>query len=114
MHNIGEFLDGNRTLGGAKTLRTSLSSIRGYLDGFRPHGITIDEATVGTSNTLMVQYSSELEDYITDKESENRKAENQARVEATELFKSAPTLKLPELHNFDSWLSWKSSQTKMI
>ena len=114
MTNVGEFLDGNRTLGGAKTLRTSLSSIRGYLDGFRPHGITIDVATVWTSNALMMQYSSELENFITDKESENRRAENMARVEASELSKSAPTLKLPELHNFDSWLSWKSSHDAIL
>ena len=62
----------------------------------------------------MMQYSSELENFITDKESENRRAENQARVEASELSKSAPTLKLPELHNFDSWLSWKSSHDAIL
>ena len=114
MTDVGKFLDGNRTLGGAKTFRASLTSIKGYLDGFRPHGITINVDTVGTSNSIMLQYSTELENFITDKESENRKAENQARVEASELSKSAPTLKLPELHNFDSWLSWKSSHDAIL
>ena len=117
MSSIGDFLDKppeQRSLGAAKAFRSSLINIKTILEGLLPHGISMSEGIVGTSTLLMVQHQSELENLIQEKESERRMAENQARIEASEVSRSAPTLKLPDLFGFVNWLSWRNSAEALL
>lgn len=104
----------NKSLGAAKSLRSSLSNIRGMLEGLVLHGVILDPTTTGISGIDISNYASDLDDYISHRESQIRREENQSRVETQELSKSAPQLKLPELHGFSSWLSWKSQADLLL
>ena len=104
----------NKSLGAAKSLRSSLNNIRGMLEGLVLHGVILDRTSTGMSSVDISNFSSELDDYISQKESQIRREENQSRVETQELSKSAPQLKLPELHGFSSWLGWKSQADLLL
>ena len=114
---IAKFLDsapGARSLGRAKSLMASIKSSKTMIDSLKPAGIAATEDTVGISSVQIINYMSEIDNYITERESDNRKAEQQARIESQELSKSAPQLRLPELHGFSSYLSWKNSFQTLI
>ena len=114
---ITAFLDsapGARSLGRAKSLMASIKSSKVMIDSLKPAGVMPTVDTVGISNTQIIGYMTELDNYITERESDIRKSEQQARIESQELSKSAPQLRLPELHGFSSYLSWKNSFQTLI
>ena len=105
---------GVRSLGRAKSLMASIKSSKVMIDSLKPAGVTATVDNVGISNTDIVAFMGELDNYIFERESDARKAEQQARIESQELSKSAPQLRLPELHGFSSYLSWKNSFQTLI
>ena len=104
-NDITNFLaldDGNKSIGAARSLKSSLTNVRGMLEGLVLHGVILDQTTTGISAIDISNFSSDLDDYITQRESQIRREENQSRVETQELSRSAPQLKLPDLHGFSS------------
>lgn len=104
----------SKSLGAAKSLKASLNNMRTILENLVPRGVILDQVTTGLSAIDLSNYSTDLDDFIVKRESDIRKEENQSRIEAQELSKSAPTLKLPELSGFSSWLSWKAQADQLL
>ena len=103
-----------RSLGAAKTFRSTLGSMKQMLESLLPHGVLLSSESTGLSGAEMMDFSSELDDFISKKESLLRKEEAAARLEKQELSKSTPQLKLPPLHGFQSYLSWKSAADVLL
>ena len=104
----------NKSLGGARNLKSSLQSMKNLLDNLVPHGIILDEFTTGLTAMEMATFMADLDDYISQRESQIRQDEAQSRAANQELSKSAPQLKLPDLHGFSSYLSWKAAADELL
>ena len=115
--NISDFLmleQESKSLGVAKTFRTSLNSMRAMLQGLIIHGVILNADTTGMDLVQMDEYQAQLDDYISSKETQIRREEAQMREESQQLSKSAPQLRLPDLTGFNTWLSWRTAQEQIL
>ena len=115
--DIRAFLDvdsPDKSLGAAKSFKATLINMKSMLEGLVPHGVFLDEMTTGMSSLDMSLFLTELDDFISVKESQMRRAEAQSRAESQELSKSAPRIQLPELSGFSSYLSWKAAADQIL
>ena len=70
--------DSSKSLGAAKSLRSSLSNMRTMLEALVPQGIILDTTTTGLTAIEISNFSSELDDFISQKESQIRREENKS------------------------------------
>ena len=65
---------GTRSLGRAKSLMASIKSSKVMIDSLKPAGVTATVDNVGISNTEIIAFMGELDNYISERESAARKA----------------------------------------
>ena len=115
--DIRTFLDvesPDKSLGAARSFKVTLINMKSMLENLVPHGVWLDKTTTGMSSLDMSAYLTELDDFISSKESQMRRAEAQSRAESQELSKSAPRIELPELSGFSNYLSWKAAADQIL
>ena len=103
-----------KTLGRAKTLFTSLQFYQGECNALAVEGVTFDQSTMGTDHQQLSQCYEDLFNFISLKEQELKRKEQQDRMEASEVMKTAPTIRLHQLRSVADWLNFKASLDNLM